>query len=85
LLEEATPNVPYVPSPFAALLPLAHVHSLAVELPTTIVAVPDFVASHVDVAVMVAVPAPIGVNVPEAVIVPSVAVQLTAELYDPVP
>ena len=34
---------------------------------------------------MVAVPVPEGVNTPEDVIVPSVAPQVTAELYDPVP
>jgi hypothetical protein len=54
-------------------------------LPTTIDAVPDFVASSVDVAVIVAVPAAVGVNTPEDVIVPSVAPHVTAELYDPVP
>ena len=32
-----------------------------------------------------AVPTPAGVNTPEEVIVPSDAVQVTAELYDPVP
>ena len=41
--------------------------------------------SCVEVAVMVAVPVPEGVNTPEDVIVPSVAPQVTAELYDPVP
>jgi len=34
---------------------------------------------------MVAVPVPVGVKTPEVVIVPSDAVQETAELYDPVP
>jgi hypothetical protein len=47
--------------------------------------VPDFEVSCVEVAVMVAVPVPEGVNTPEDVIVPSVAPQVTAELYDPVP
>jgi len=56
-----------------------------VGLPTTIDAVPDFVMSPVDVAVIVTVPATVGVNTPEAVIVPSDAAQVTAELYDPVP
>jgi hypothetical protein len=46
---------------------------------------PDFVLSCVDVAVIVAVPVAVGVNTPEDVIVPSVALQVTAELYDPVP
>ena len=46
---------------------------------------PDFEVSCVEVAVMVAVPVPEGVNTPEDVIVPSVAPQVTAELYDPVP
>jgi len=41
--------------------------------------------SPVDVAVIVTVPATVGVNTPEAVIVPSDAAQVTAELYDPVP
>jgi hypothetical protein len=58
---------------------------LLVWLPTTIDAVPDFVASSVDVAVIVAVPVAVGVNTPEEVIVPSDAAQVTAELYDPVP
>jgi hypothetical protein len=38
-----------------------------------------------DWAVQFAVPAPEGVNTPPAVIVPPVAVQVTAELYGPVP
>ena len=68
------------------LLPLIHVHSLlVVGLPTTIDAVPDFVVSCVDVAVIVTVPATVGVNTPEDMIVPSVAPHVTAELYDPVP
>ena len=54
-------------------------------LPTVIDALPDFVLSCVDVAVIVAVPVAVGVNTPEDVIVPSVALQVTAELYDPVP
>ena len=41
--------------------------------------------SSVDVAVTITVPAIVGVNTPEDVIVPSDAVQVTAELYDPVP
>ena len=53
--------------------------------PTAIDAVPDFVVSSVDVAVIVAVPAAVGVNTPEDVIVPSDAAHVTAELYDPVP
>ena len=67
------------------MLPPIHVHSFEVGLPTSIVAVPDFEVSCVEVAVMVAVPVPEGVNTPEDVIVPSVAPQVTAELYDPVP
>jgi hypothetical protein len=67
------------------LLPPIHVHSFEVGLPTSIDAVPDFEVSCVEVAVMVAVPVPEGVNTPEDVIVPSVAPQVTAELYDPVP
>jgi hypothetical protein len=47
--------------------------------------VPDFVVSCVDVAVIVTVPATVGVNTPEDMIVPSVAAQVTAELYAPVP
>lgn len=45
-----------------------------------IVAVPDFVVSCVDVAVTIAVPDPLGVNRPDAVMVPPVAVHVTAEL-----
>jgi hypothetical protein len=69
------------------LLPLIHVHSplLVVELPTTIDVEPDFVLSSVEVAVIVTVPVAVGVNAPADVIVPSDAVQVTAELYDPVP
>jgi hypothetical protein len=48
-------------------------------------AVPDFEVSWVEVAVITAVPTPAGVNTPEELIVPSVAPQVTAELYDPVP
>jgi hypothetical protein len=40
---------------------------------TVIGAEPDLVASFVDVAVQPAVPAAVGVNTPEEVIVPSVA------------
>jgi len=47
--------------------------------------VPDFEVSCVEVAVIVAVPVPAGVNTPEVVIAPSDAAQVTAELYDPVP
>lgn len=67
------------------LLPLIHVHSLLDGLATAIGVVPDLVASCVDVAVIIAVPAAIGLNTPEDVIVPSVAPQVTAELYAPVP
>jgi hypothetical protein len=52
---------------------------------TAIEVVPDFMLSWVDVAVIVAVPEAVGVNTPEDVIVPPVAVQVTAELYAPVP
>jgi len=48
-------------------------------------AVPDFEVSCVEIAVITAVPTPAGVNTPEELIVPSVAPQVTAELYDPVP
>ena len=48
--------------------------------PTVTVVDPNFVVSCLDVAVIVAVPAPDGVNTPPAVIVPPVAVQFTAEL-----
>jgi hypothetical protein len=41
---------------------------------------PDLVVSCVEVAVMVAVPVPPGVNTPAEVIVPPVADQVTAEL-----
>jgi hypothetical protein len=47
--------------------------------------VPDFVESCDDVAVITAVPKFDGVNTPEDVMVPSVAPQVTDELYDPVP
>ena len=44
------------------------------------VAVPNFVASEVEVAVMVTFPVVLGaVNIPEEVIVPAEAVQLTVE------
>jgi hypothetical protein len=56
-----------------------------VALPTATDTVPDFVLSCVEVAVIIAVPTPAGVNTPEDVIVPSDAAQETAELYDPVP
>ena len=46
---------------------------------------PDLVESCVEVAVIVAVPAPAGVKTPADVIVPPLAVQLTAELKLPVP
>jgi len=46
---------------------------------------PVFVASCVDVAVMVAVPAPDGVNTPAAVIAPPVADHVTPVLKLPVP
>jgi hypothetical protein len=58
---------------------------VVVWFPTTIDAVPDFVLSSVDVAVIVTVPATVGVNTPEDVIVPSDAAHETAELYDPIP
>jgi hypothetical protein len=56
-----------------------------VGLATAIDAVPDFVVFCVDVAVIVAVPVVAGVNTPEDMIVPPVALQVTAGLYDPVP
>src|ERR1035438_689870 len=86
LLAEATPMVPYTPFAPAVLLPLIHVHSLfVVALPTATDAVPDFVLSCVEVAVIIAVPTPAGVNTPEELIVPSDAPQATAELNDAVP
>jgi hypothetical protein len=45
----------------------------------------DFVESCVEVAVHVEVPTPVGVSTPPDVIVPFVAVQVTAELKAPVP
>lgn len=45
--------------------------------PTETAAVPDFVASWTEVAVMVALPAPDGVKTPPAEMVPFVAVQAT--------
>ena len=47
---------------------------------TTTLVEPDLVVSCVDVAVMVAVPAPLGVNTPPEVIVPPVADHVTVEL-----
>jgi hypothetical protein len=44
------------------------------------VADPDFAASSVEVAVMVAVPAAVGAKIPPDEIVPPVAVHVTAEL-----
>ena len=52
---------------------------------TVTVALPDFVESCVDVAVIIALPVPVGVKTPAEVIVPPVAVQFTPELYAPVP
>ena len=52
---------------------------------TETIAVPDFVLSCVEVAVMVARTAAAGVNAPAEVMAPSVADQVTAELYAPVP
>ena len=43
-------------------------------------AVPNFVVSCVEVAVIVAVPVPVGENTPADVIVPPVADHVTAEL-----
>ena len=75
-----------MPDALAVSLPPIQVHSpLVVWFPTTIDAVPDFVLSSVEVAVTITVPATVGVNTPEDVIVPFDAAQVTAELYDPVP
>lgn len=56
---------------------------------TVTMALPDLVESCTDVAVTVAEPVVVGVNtavfVPEEAVVPSVAVQVTAGLYAPVP
>jgi hypothetical protein len=52
---------------------------------TLTVVEPNLVASCVDLAVMVAVPAAVGVKAPEEVIEPPVADQLTALLNAPVP
>jgi hypothetical protein len=46
---------------------------------------PDFVGSSAEVAAIVAVPPALGVKTPEDVIVPVVAVHVTAELNAPVP
>jgi hypothetical protein len=56
-----------------------------VELTTLTELVPDFVESCDEVAVITAVPKLDGVNIPEDVMVPSVAPHVTAELYDPAP
>jgi len=47
---------------------------------TTTLLDPDLVASWVEVALMTAVPVPLGVNTPAAVIAPPVADHVTAEL-----
>ena len=47
---------------------------------TTTPVKPDLVVSCVDVAVIVAVPAPLGVNTPPEVMVPPVADHVTVEL-----
>jgi hypothetical protein len=47
---------------------------------TTMLVEPNLAVSCVEVAVMVAVPLPLGVNTPAEVMVPPVADQLTAEL-----
>ena len=52
---------------------------------TVIGAEPDLVPSWVDVAVTLAVPAPLGINTPEVEIVPPVADQVTPVLNAPVP
>ncbi|MGD0482245.1 MAG: hypothetical protein ABSA42_18905 [Terracidiphilus sp.] len=49
------------------------------------VADPDLVASCVEVAVMVAGPAAVGVYTPDELMVPPVAPQVTAELNAPAP
>jgi hypothetical protein len=46
---------------------------------------PDLVESCVEVAVIVAVPAAVGVKTPDELIVPPVAAQVTAELNAPLP
>jgi hypothetical protein len=46
---------------------------------------PDLVESCVEVAVMVAVPAAVGVKTPDELMVPPVAAQVTAELNAPLP
>lgn len=66
----------------------AHVTVTAETLdavPTETVAVPDFVVSWTEVAVIVALPAAAGVYTPPAVIVPLVADHVTALLKFPVP
>lgn len=55
------------------------------EVFTATLVEPDALVSCIDVAVIVAVPEPEGVNTPDAVIVPLVAVQVTAALNPPVP
>jgi hypothetical protein len=58
---------------------------IAVGTATATAAEPDLVASCVEVAVMVAAPAVVGVKTPAAVILPPIADQVTPELYAPVP
>lgn len=52
---------------------------------TVTVAEPDLVESAVELAVMVAVPGPAGVNTPAALIAPALTVHVTALLKLPVP
>ena len=58
---------------------------IAEESLTVTFAVPDLLESCVDVAVMVAVPAPDGAKRPDDVIVPLVAVHVTGTLDAPLP
>jgi small basic protein len=61
--------------------PLLVRETLGTAAVTATVAVPDLVVSWVEVAVMVTVPAVLGaVRSPEELIVPALALQLTAEL-----
>jgi hypothetical protein len=69
----------------AAGVQATEIEVIATGTATATVAEPDLVTSCVEIAVMVAAPAVVGVKTPVAVIVPPVADQVTPELYAPVP
>jgi len=72
--------------PSAWIVPVAVILQEPSVTATTVTgADPDLVESCVDVAVMVAVPAAVGVKTPDELIEPPVAAQVTAELNAPVP